>query len=357
MKKAFTLIEVMIWIVIFSIIIVWGFQAYSSVLVWKIKLIEWANIQKQSFYFSEKFFEEIKKWWTIDYEEYFNRKVVWVETWSWHYSKKTWFWNEWTESWFYYCKSDNWENNKITNNGCITKYNNAIISNQTSEKQRYWQYSFQFIDYNSNYDSDEWDEDWDGNIIWDDDDEYLGLWPVAFSWSEVKEIYLISADNRKRTFFRWSLFPDEDKPSENRWTIEILRLEWKDWWFDHNTSNADKKWEYDWIIDTWLIDKDFSWKTNLNNDNSIIAGWPLDAWMWQPLFWKNVNVTDVKFFVYPNKDKDLAWQDSSLDVNISPYIRIQMTLTPSNSARKWFKWKKTEIKINTTINLTDIYSR
>ena len=359
-KKAFTLIEIMIWILIFWIVIIWGFQAYSSVLVWKIKLIEWANIQKQAFYFSEKFFEEIKRWWTIDYEEYFNRKVVWTVTWSWHYSESTWFWNYWI-TWiiwsnnygdeFYYCRSDNWAWNKMTWTGCIEKYSAKLNWTDIpvwNNPQRYWQYSFQFIDYNSNFDSDNWDEDLDWNIVWDDDDEYLGLWPVAFSWSEVEEIYLISADKRKRTFFRYDFFPDETKNTKSRWTIEFLKLEWKDWWFNHLKS---WNWLYDWVVDTWIIDKDFTWWTE------IIAWWTSDTWFWQPLFWKNVNVTDVKFFIYPNKDKDLAWQDSSSEVNISPYIRIQMTLSPSYSARKWFRWTIPKIKINTTINLTDIYSR
>lgn len=350
----FTLIEIMVWILIVSIILIWGFKAYSWILIWKIKLIESTNIQKQAFFFSEKFFEEVKRWWTIDYEEYFNRKVVWTTTGSWHYDKQTWFWNNWTESWFYYCRSNIWDWNKMTWTGCVTTFNNSSTSNQTWEKQKYWQYSFQFIDYNSNHDDDYWDEDWVWGIIWDDDDEYLWLWPSAFSWSEVKEIYLISADKKKRTFFRWNKFPDETKPSETRWTIEFLKLEWKDWWFNHQQSWTGL---YDWIVDTWLIDKDFSWKTNLDKDNAIFAwSWTIDLY-WQPLFWENINVKDFKVFAYPNKDKDLAWQDSDLKININPYLRIQMVLTPSYKAKWWFRWKIPDIKINTTINLTDIYSR
>ena len=358
---AFTLIEIIIWILIFSIVIIWWFKAYSWVMIWKIKLIESTNIQKQAFYFSEKFFEEIKIGWTIDYEEYFNRKVVWTDTWSWHYKDPTWFWNYWTNkspwdadywNWFYYCRSENWV--KMWTWWCIENFN-TVWSSVKTKPQRYWQYSFHFIDYNSNYDNDPtklWDEDWDGNIIWDDDDEYMGIWPEAFSGTlEQKEIYLISADKKKRTFFRWNIKQDEWKPSETRWTIEFLKLEWKDWWFDHDTSNWNKKWEYDWIVDTWIIDKNFTWWS------TIIAGSASDTWFWQPLFWKNVNVSDVKFFVYPNKNKKLAWQDAEEKININPYIRIQMTLSPSYDARKWFRWRIPKIKINTTINLTDIYSR
>ena len=349
----FTLIEIMVGILIVAIVLIGGFKAYNWVLIWKIKLIESTNIQKQAFYFSEKFFEEIKKGWTIDYEEYFNRKVVGTQTQSWHYKKNTWFgnfwvnWNIWTStywSWFYYCRSNNWT--KMTNTGCVKDFNttwNSVLL----KPQRFWQYSFQFIDYNSNYDNDWWDEDWDWKIIWDDDDEYKWIWPTAFSGAEVKEIYLISADKRKRTLFRWNKVADEIKPSETRWTIQFLKLEWKDWWFNHQQTWTGL---YDWVVDTRLIDKDFSWW------NTIIAG-SNNTNYWQDLFWDNINVTQAKFFVYPNKDKKLSWQDNDEKININPYIRIQLVLEPSNKAKRWFRWKIPKIKINTTINLTNIYSR
>jgi len=110
----FTLVEIILWILIFSMVVVWWFQALSSVNLWKIKLIEKTDITKDAFYFSEKLFDEIKKGWTIDYEEYFNRKVVWYATSSWHYILDTWFWNFWNWwivwstsywNWFYYCRS------------------------------------------------------------------------------------------------------------------------------------------------------------------------------------------------------------------------------------------------------------
>ena len=71
-KKAFTLIEIMLWIVIVSIVIVWWFNSYTRVWLWKINLMEKSNMQKDSFYFSEKLFQIIKEWGIIDYEEYFN---------------------------------------------------------------------------------------------------------------------------------------------------------------------------------------------------------------------------------------------------------------------------------------------
>lgn len=373
-KKAFTLIEIMIWILIFSIVIIGGFKAYGWVLVWKIKLIESTNIQKEAFYFSEKFFEEIKVGWVVDYEEYFNRETVWTTILNGHYSLSTWFWNYWTNwtpwnttywDWFYYCRSTNWV--LMGTWWCVNDFN-TDWSAVNNKPQRYWQYSFHFIDYNSNFNEDTgfslWDEDWNWNITWDDDDEYLWIWPDAFSWAtDQKEIYLISADSKKRTIFRWHIKDDTNDnintcDLDNWWiwcnsTIEFLKLEWKDWWFNHEQT-----WNglYDWIVDTWVIDKDFSWETNIDEDNAIIAWWSSDTWFWQPLFWDNINVSDVKFYIFPHKDLNLSWKDFDKKINISPYLKMKITLSPSYEARKWFKWKIPKIKINTTINLTDIYS-
>lgn len=218
LKKAFTLIEIMIWMLIVVVVLISAFEAYTLLLTGKIRLIEKTDMQKESFYFTEKFFQLVKWGWTLDYEEYFNRIVVWTETSSWHYSKETWFGNFWANKntgkpygdWFYYCRSWDLEIKKMTATwGC---YNDqTLMANSSwihiipgaSDPQRYWQYSFQFIDYNSNYDYDNgfpWDENWDWNIIWDDDDEKIWNWPEAFSWSEVKELYLLSWDKKHRTF-------------------------------------------------------------------------------------------------------------------------------------------------------------
>jgi len=378
-KKAFTLIEIMIWIVILSILIIWWFNAYSWVLIWKIKLIEKTDIQKQAFYFSEKFFEELKKWWTIDYEEYFNRDVVWTSTLSWYYDKITWFWNygiDWftwsTNYWksYYYCRSEDWST--MWTWWCVTSHNTEWTT-LIWKPQRYLQYAYQFIDYNSNQDDDLyswsslfWDEDWDWNITWDNDDEYLWEWPNAFSWTtninEVKEIYLISADKKKRTFFRWNIKDDPntdevcDYTTWSWWcysTIEFLKLEWMDWWKFHDTTSS---WSYDWNIDTWLINKDFAWQSNYTSVNSIVA-WSTSDSYWIPLFWDNINVKNVKFFMYPNKDYKLSWRNTAPKVNIAPYIRIKMTLVPTYKSRSWIKWKIPEIDINTTVSLSEIYSK
>lgn len=378
-NKAFTLIEIMVWIMIVSIVMIWWFQALISITIWKSKLIQETDIQKESFYFTEKLFEMIKKWWTLDYEEYFNRRIIWNSTYSsWHYLVASWFWNFWRNwtvfttstpfttywEWFYHCRSDNWS--QMTWTWCFTTFNSWSINYLASNShQRYGEYSFQFRDYNSNYDDDgwnPWDENWDWNIIWDDDDEYLWVWPEAFTiWSELKELYLISWNKKNRILFRWSVIKDPDAPSwcsfdaSNNitwsgclWNIEYLKLEWEDRWMDHNLSIVDST-QWDWVVDTWVINKDFTWWA------SIVA-WTTNT-PWVPLFPSSINVSEFKIYAYPNKDIWYDWKNDTAWSNIAPYLILKLKLMPSWKSRKkiWWAWK--ELDFSMTISLSDIYSK
>lgn len=262
---------------------------------------------------------------------------------------------------------------------CVTDFNTNLIwtawatrnLNYTWIRQRYGQYSFQFIDYNINYNNDFWDEDWDLEVIGDDDDEFLWDWPIAFTaWNDLKELYLISWDKKHRTIIRWNVNRDPDAPLAEtcsidwtnnitwdgcRWTLEFLKLEWVDWWFDHNNAVLDWT-QNDWVIDTWIIDRQFSWLTNLNTLNSIIA-WSNNVNYWKPLFPTWINVTDFKVFPYPNVESKYFWKNSLLSSNISPYVILNFKIKPSWETRKKLKNSWRELNFNTTINLTDIYSK
>jgi len=368
--KAFTLIEIMIWIVIVSIVLVWWFKALISVTIWKSKLITQTNIQKESFYFTEKLFYMVKQWWTLDYEEYFNRKVIWNTSYSsGHFSIPSWFWNFWNGGWvwsenywewFYQCIS--LDGNPMPWDGCVDTYNSWSV-NYSWEQQRFWQYSFQFRDYNSNYDDDWWDEDWVWGIIWDDDDEYLWRWPIAFSgWTEeLTELYLISWNKKERTYFRWVVNQDKDAPvwcSLNAsniitwswciWNIEYLKLEWKDRWLDHDLWSVDVT-QSDWVIDTWIINTDFTWW-----DEYVAWTWSVN---WIPLFPDSINVSEFKIYWYPNKDIEYDWKNETLGENISPYLIFKLKIKPSWITRRKIWWEWQELDFSMTISLTDIYSK
>lgn len=370
-QKWFTLIEVLLGILIFTVVILWWFQALSAINIGKIKLIERSNMTKDVVYFSEKLFEEIKSWGTIDYEEYFNRKVVGTTTASGHYSQNTWFWNFSTGgtlatslygTGFYYCRSGNAVN--MGTGGCYNTQYNSFGQSVLWSPQRYGQYAFQFIDYNSNMNSDLWDQDGDGLIRWDDDDEHIGEWPIVFTWGEnVREIYLISSDKKVRTFLRWSWIQDPKSPknaSNNYtypcngtsfwsgclWTIEVLKLEWKDMGLNHNGTGT---WAYDGIVDTWVIHEAFwTWAQTVAGTNTFSYR--------QPLFPDSVNVSDFQVYLYPNIDVKHAWKDVSASSNINPYLRLSITLEPSWKKRSGIQWEIPKYTINTTINLADYFT-
>jgi hypothetical protein len=141
------------------------------------------------------------------------------------------------------------------------------------------------------------------------------------------------------------------------WKIEILKLYWVDWGLNHTTSwNSDSDWsQYDWVVDTWLIDKDFAWA---NDYSSPVIAWSTsDTWFWLPLFSNNINVKSFKVYPYPNKDINRAWKDSNSGTNFAPYVRLEIVLAPSWNVKKRIKWKVPEFKYSTTISLSDIYSR
>lgn len=389
-KYWFTLIEIILWILIFSIAILWWFYSLNSLNLWKVNLMQNVWITKDSYYFSEKLFSEIKKWWSLDFEEYFNRKVV--NEWatliylSWHYLNKTWFgnfWHNWTleTNWywssFYYCRSST---TNMWTWWCYSNNYNSIWTNVIGFPQRYGQYRFQFIDYNSNFNDENlrcssswwwyWDEDCDLNIRGDDDDENLWIWPVVFTWwTDVKELYLISWDWKKRTLFRWSVIDDPKHPSYNSstksnwncnygdwsnptwswclWNIEFLKLDWKDWWINHDEIST-STWSFDWIIDTWLVDKKFSsW-------DSVVA-WSSTWSYWQSIFPTSINVKSFKVYAYPNVDIYNSWKDTTQSSNINPYIRINIILTPSWEKIPTIKWTIPEMNLSTTINLADYF--
>ena len=390
-KQAFTLIETMVAILIVAVVLISWFQLFSMASVSKIKLEEQTKLEKNIFYFSEKLFTLIKNGWVLDYEEYFNRKVVWTELENWHYKKFSWFWNFWNWwnldrlefwDWFYYCISSSWS--KINSSEwCVKKHNidKTEISgakfnqNYSWKPQRYWQYSYQFIDYNSNFDSDNWDENWDWKIIKDDDDEHMWKGPEVFeAGKNVNELYLISWDKKTRTFFRWKIIQDEFSkekkcivstenwkiiPNQNcRWTIEYLQLEGKDWGEDHNWFSG--KFLNDWVIDTWLVSSNFSWLDNISLQQRAVIWWTEKAdKYWKPLFPDDINISKFEVKAYPNIDSSKVWNEDSQKQNnylVSPYVIISVKIEPSNKVKSKIKWNIKPIEFSTTINLTTIFS-
>ena len=365
--RAFSLVEILIGILIISWVMVAAFWALSSVWIWKVKLIEKTNIEKQTYYMAEKFFEMVKKWGTLDYEEYWNRTSFNTTFWSWHYVNDSGFWNNGI---VYYCLCKN--GTKMPNTWCLNDFNitsNSAVTNlnRANTQQIYNRYKYQFIDYNSDADGDLWDEDGSAeaniNFLWDDDDLYLGQWPAAFPWNRVWELYLISPDGTQRTFFRWNVESDPFAPTWSTCTgtqnmvgdgclgtIEFLKLKWIDNGYDHGVYawNVDGwLWDADGEIDTWLIDDEFDpWTT-------WVLAWGATSY-WQKIFPDTLNVMNVEFYAYPNKSIEYAWKESAPEYQIAPYIKIKMTLSPSWKQKRKIVGEIPEVDFVTTISLTDL---
>lgn len=365
--KAFSLIEVLIWVLVVSIIMVAAFQTLSSVWVSKVKIIEKTSIEKDAFFAAEKLFELIKKWWTLDYEEYWNRYNYNTTYGSGYFINPAGFWN-FGSAWIiesttyglspYYCRSPNgWS---MGTGWCVAS-NNTFWASQIWVFQRYSQYEEQFIDRNNDGDSDNGDEDGDGNIIWDDDDLFLGIGPEAFTglW-EVGELYLVNENTFERTFFRWNVDIDPLAPSGATCTgtfnmtgsgclgtIEFLKLTWRDYWFDH--ANIGSAWDNDGEIDTWMIHDDF-----LTDISSPVVAGSDSIDYWQSLFSDDIHVKEVDFFIYPNKSIENSWRDATPSLQISPYIQLKITLAPSWKTKRRIRWAIPDVTIRTTIQLSEL---
>lgn len=380
MKKqqvAFTLVEILLWVLIVSMVLTVALTSLSSLWIGKVKLVEKVFLEKHVFSFQEKFFETIKKSWVVDYEEYFNRSVYDSVLYSsWHYEHPSGFWNfgsagsigTTTYGGSYLCRSPSWT--QMGTGWCLSANFNTLGLSQWGVSQKYGSYKNQFIDYNSDIDANggtPWDENTDGDIKNDDDDEYIWVGPQVFTgWVFQRELYLISASGDERTYFRRSVSLDPDAPATEicdfsipqnpigsacLGTIEFLKLQGKDYGEDHDISILDlNKTQFDGKIDTWLIHPDF-----LSDGNPVVGGSNNNSY-WQPLFADTVNVKDLQFFIYPHKNPELSWKDNDPNILVAPYIRVNMQLSPSRSIKRKIKWQVPVIPLSTTIHLNDLLS-
>jgi len=211
-RKAFTLIELLIVSVILSIVLTIILQIYFSLLKTKTDIYAKSVLVKNTNNVIEKI-NIIMKNYTIDYEEYFNRRMVWcnsnwwnsfswdVGTW-WYCKKFTNYWNgnsinNTGNNILYYCSS-NWADwdKQIEQPGqtsdCEWDANtwSAYIYHQNSDNlnnwsgcwenevglngymQSFWEYQLQFWNIWWNADSYMW-------CKWDDDDTDLWVWPIS----------------------------------------------------------------------------------------------------------------------------------------------------------------------------------
>ena len=344
---------------------------YTSIIKANKEFVARQNAIQQWYEFLEKI-NILMQDYTIDYEEYYNRQMVWctnsdsfgddfernISTW-WYCTNFTAYWNENSITRGSSLKVPN-EYHDIYKcssvEGIDAKWFPLIVDSHCWilwRKQSYGQYAALFTDVKKVI--DEWDDEdlWrmivDGISAIEDEDN-------------IQELYLISNDWKRRLFFRRKLFTWNDEQSQYK--IQILRLRWFDAWQKHNFwITSDNKWLYDWVIDTWACDYSmwFVWHWSwIDSSAWAYHDYHLpkdvdDCWV-DFTYW-NTNIYAWNLSISPVEDPDLFWAKKEKQIN--PYLKIfiinwvylpEISKESAGSSILEFK-----IPLETTVNMKNFY--
>jgi prepilin-type N-terminal cleavage/methylation domain-containing protein len=387
-KWGFTLIEIMLGMTIFAMLMTAVLSSVQNMSFVRIKTENRVKLLEELYFFSEKLVTNIKEWWSIDYEEYWNRNSYDTTEWTGHYILPSgvgnygylWDLGSTYGGNFYLCRSWVGIAQRMWTGGCLGSNNDSGLS-LSGSYQRYGQYALQYTDYNGNADSDAggvsaWygDEDLDGNITGDEDDKDIGDGPEVLSWA-LTELYLIDEEAKTRTFFRWIVRNDPNAPLGTPpcimsglatgsggcvGNVQILKLRGFDLGFDHSWSILSGNAAFDGIVDTWVchLDWNCSWPT-LSTGYWNLATWSDSEWV--DIFPDTINVKSIKFVAYPKKDPWRAWWapdaaqwSSDISPFIHPYVRLELRLWFAWWKRRTLKWDDPTISVTTSVSLNDI---
>lgn len=368
----FTIIELLTVTVILGILIPSIITIYSFM----IKSNKEFNLRQTSIQQWYEFFEKLNilmQDYTIDYEEYFNRQMVWcVKSWSTLLTWDNFKWNVWL-SW--YCTEFTAYWNKNSTKSKRKEYDGRIIPGEYHDiyncssnggknimwlrrvvwlsdcwrfwsKQSFWQYAALFTDVKEATSEDDDEELWqilNNNIS-----------GAIADPNNIQELYLISHDWKNRLFFRRKLVTHTWNVAQYK--IQMLRLRWFDAWQKHSFTGI-SEWSYDRHTDTRACDTSmwFYW-------SGASIWWAYEEYnlpadvddCWVDLTYWNTSVPTRNLSISPLNDPDLYWADSSHQIN--PYMKILLVngvyLPTSNSDSSINSFN---IPIETTINMKDSY--
>jgi len=375
-SKWFTLLEMLLAITWFLIIIVIVIGAYIKIFEIRDNIDARQNLIQESYFTLEKLNILLRDF-TIDYEEYFNRSMVWCDitwaefSWSWWINwycdlfTNYWNWNNinWISNSFnlYYCSS---QKSEIFPSTVYTWYGYWDIWTWCSISwyQSFWEYYRQFRDMKR-------DTDTMPSIVNDEDDDDMGSWPEAIlnsTW--VKELYLISQDGKQRILFRRALIEswDWNKDSfiswdtEKRYNIQILKLKWFDAWSNHNFDITSSSWVYDWVIDTRACDYSLWFICNWSGLWSTYPWYnlPLNQNDWRAnMFPKNITIADRNLIISPTKNPEYSRKEW---LQINPYFTISI-----KNKLYWEVWQRRigeyinnfDLNLQTTLSTKNFYTK
>lgn len=366
-KKWFSLLELIVAMSVFFILVTIVTSLFINLYKIKWSLEARQMVVKETYFLMEKL-QTMMKDYTIDYEEYWNRQMVWCMAphnpqWSGssHCTMMTYYWNkniidmDAQQHKLYYCSSFSDFGMGVDDtvvwyadsdpadieeylNECQDNLSSSLGSNYTTSWfiQSYHQYQNLYTDVKDDVDYIAWpvndDDDvdlWNArNAVYSDDD-----------W--VQELYLISHDKQRRIFIRRRLKDQEDinwdtvlSPSEKLYTLQILQLRWLDAWENHDFNIVTSDGVYDGVIDTRVCDYSMWFECGWQNMVGVYSGYrlPLDHedW-WKDLIGNDITITDRKVLVHPLKDPKLAWNDALSQQN--PYVTVY--INAQLYAKKW----------------------
>jgi hypothetical protein len=376
-NKWFTLIEMLLAITWFLIIMTVVISIYVKILDIRDNIDAKQNLVQESYFTLEKLNILLRDF-TIDYEEYFNRSMVWCDT-SW----PTFSWDVWADG---HCDLFtnywNWNNIPLFSSGSFNLY---YCSSGNSEDfpsvvytwyldwdirtwcyipwyQSFGEYGLQFRNMKDNTDSVPW-------VVNDEDDEDMWSWPEAIlnsTW--VKELYLISQDGKQRILFRRSLVASWDWnknwiiswDTEKRYNIQILKLKWFDVWNNHDFNINNSSWVYDWTVDTRACDYSLWFVCGWS------AIWPAYSWYHLPLdsndwrvnmFAKNITIADRNLTISPTKNPEYSRKEG---FQINPYFTIAV-----KNKLYWEVWQRRigdsidnfSLDLQTTLSTKNFYTK
>ena len=381
-KYAFTLVELLYVIIIISIIIPCIFGIYSFI----IKSNREVSARQAAIQQWYEFFERLNilmQDYTIDYEEYFNRQMVWcVNNWwdlltwvnferniwlSWYCTEFTAYWNwnstnrkEWSDfisTWYhdlYYCSSmdtqtPNWRQLVVEEENCWSVWS----------IQSYGQYKALFTDV----------KEWVPNIVWNWDDEELwrplsGSIKAIRDSDNIQEIYLISRDWKNRLFFRRKLIKQDG--DNVLFKIQMLRLKWFDAGRKHSFDDiSTNRGVYDWKIDTWACDASMWFEPKLENKTEGNSVWWAYSWFyipqdvddcWIDLTYWSTTITAWNISISPLWDADLYWSNPNNQINdFMKILIINWVYMPYYNAPMAQSIWDFKVPLQTTFNMKDFY--
>lgn len=364
---AFTLAELIVSMTIF-------FMLITVVLVFFLELSKLKNsinakqsLLEQSYFVMERI-QILMEDYSIDYEEYFNRRLVWCDSASdygdtfarnisgaidnGHCDRFTAYGNRnsldivnQNNHIVHACSSISDQsspdivfhnNNKPLDSdslangfGCFAStINDFATIPDALYYQSYGQYAQHFVDVQD-------DVDFVPGVVWDDDDISLWHGPQAILSGATQELYLISQDETQRTYIRRKLVDQGDRNrdgttgnvlADNRYTLQILKLRWFDAGHTHD-FDAGESTTVDGQIDTRACDASQWFVCQWASIGSAFADYrlPLDTDDgWADLLTQDVSVRDRHIIISPLRDPDLAFARDTDQIN--PHLTIVMTL-------------------------------